>query len=114
MKNVAYAGGSMHLYAQRTHWGAIEIRMVCALLPHKKPAAAKPIEFADVEEGDYVEPALVLAHDTAQQMIDELWRAGLRPTEGAGSAGQLASTERHLEDMRQIAFLKLGMHSEKK
>jgi hypothetical protein len=41
-------------------------------------------------------------------LIDALWTAGLRPTEGHGSTGQLAATERHLEDMRALAF-KLDM-----
>jgi hypothetical protein len=36
--------------------------------------------------------------------MDELWRVGLRPTEGSGSAGSLAATERHLSDMQRIAF----------
>ena len=37
-------------------------------------------------------------------LIDELWSAGLRPSEGTGSAGSLAATERHLADMRAFAF----------
>jgi hypothetical protein len=36
--------------------------------------------------------------------MDELWRVGLRPTEGTGSAGSLAATERHLKDMQRIAL----------
>lgn len=42
----------------------------------------------------------------AQDLIDQLWQAGLRPTEGSGSAGSLAATERHLEDMRTLVFKK--------
>lgn len=109
MKSLNFASGSMHVYAQRTHWGSVEIRMMCNLVPGNKPAAARQVEFVEAAEGEYIEPALVLGHDTAQMLIDELWRAGLRPTEGAGSAGQLASTERHLSDMRTIAFHKLGI-----
>lgn len=40
--------------------------------------------------------------------MDQLWNCGLRPTEGSGSAGSLAATQRHLEDMRKIAFNTLG------
>jgi hypothetical protein len=36
--------------------------------------------------------------------MDELWHAGIRPTEGAGSAGAMAATQRHLEDMRTLVF----------
>jgi hypothetical protein len=40
----------------------------------------------------------------AQTLMDDLWQAGLRPSEGSGSAGSLAATERHLADMQKIAF----------
>lgn len=40
----------------------------------------------------------------AQELMDQLWTAGLRPSEGKGSAGSLAATERHLEDMRALVF----------
>jgi hypothetical protein len=41
-----------------------------------------------------------------------LWNCGLRPTEGSGSAGSLAATQRHLDDMRTVAFHKLGIKGE--
>lgn len=40
----------------------------------------------------------------AQELMDSLWQCGLRPSEGSGSTGALAATERHLADLRQIAF----------
>jgi hypothetical protein len=49
-------------------------------------------------------PAMSLKPSDAQVFMDELWRCGIRPTEGAGSAGQMAATERHLEDMRKLVF----------
>lgn len=64
---------------------------------------AAPIEFREVAAGEIVQPAVTLNVDQAQQLMDELWRCGLRPTEGAGSAGALAATERHLQDMQGIA-----------
>lgn len=42
--------------------------------------------------------------DEAQQLMDLLYEAGIRPTTAAGSAGQLAATQAHLEDMRQLVF----------
>jgi hypothetical protein len=56
-----------------------------------------------------IEPMLQLENDVAQQLMDELWLCGLRPTEGSGSAGSLAATERHLADMRSIVAKKLGV-----
>lgn len=58
-------------------------------------------------QGQYAPPTLQLPQRTAQQLIDELWFCGLRPTEGSGSAGSLAATERHLSDMRAMAFASL-------
>jgi hypothetical protein len=49
-------------------------------------------------------PFLELRAEAAQQLMDELWRAGLRPAGGEGSAGQLGATERHLADMRALVF----------
>ena len=57
---------------------------------------------ADIMPPD--EPVVVLEQDQAQALMDDLWNCGLRPTEGKGSAGALAATEKHLEDMRKIAF----------
>ncbi len=56
------------------------------------------------EVGTHTPPFLRLNEDAAQQLIDELWRVGFRPKEGTGSAGSLAATERHLEDMRALVF----------
>jgi hypothetical protein len=73
-------------------------------------AVAKDILFTVVEPGMYVEPSLKIDNDCAQGLIDELWRCGFRPTEGTGSAGSLAATERHLKDMQKIAFNSLKIN----
>jgi hypothetical protein len=58
-----------------------------------------------IEPGDAgpVDPFLELNTDDATALMDELWRAGVRPSEH-GSPGQLKATERHLEDMRRLVF----------
>jgi hypothetical protein len=53
-------------------------------------------------------PWVTLDRDSAQRLMDELWSVGLRPSEGTGSAGALAATERHLQDMRTIALQTLA------
>ncbi len=74
-------------------------------------SVAKPIEFMTVEEGElFGEPLMRLKMDQAQQLMDELWRAGLRPTEGTGSAGAMAATERHLKDMQTIVMHSLKIN----
>jgi len=49
-------------------------------------------------------PTFVLDKAAAQLLMDDLWNCGLRPSEGSGSAGALAATQRHLEDMRRLVF----------
>lgn len=54
-------------------------------------------------ENDYGPgPTVQLEKHAAQKLMDDLWDCGLRPSEGSGSAGQLAAVERHLEDMRKL------------
>ena len=64
----------------------------------------KPVIFEKHNKAMRVEPFLSLNLTEAQKLIDELWSCGLRPSEGTGSAGSLAATENHLQDMKKIAF----------
>lgn len=50
-------------------------------------------------------PFLSLEEDDAQGLFMEMWRAGFRP----GNDGDETATKYHLEDMRKIAFNKLGI-----
>ena len=74
----------------------------------------KPIIMEKIEQGEFVgESSINLKNDQAQGLMDELWRCGLRPSEGTGSAGSLAATERHLKDMQKIAMGLLQEHGVK-
>ena len=70
---------------------------------------AKPLEMAESNPAVITEPFARLEVQAAQKLMDELWQCGLRPSEGTGSAGSLAATEKHLVDMQKIAFKKLGI-----
>ena len=73
--------------------------------PDGRRDVAQPLTMKTMEEGESItDPTLSLNMDEAQLLIDELWRCGLRPSEGTGSAGSLAATERHLKDMQTIAM----------
>ena len=50
------------------------------------------------------DPTFRLSYQEAQVLMDDLWASGLRPTEGNGSAGALAATNNHLQDMRRLVF----------
>lgn len=58
----------------------------------------------DEEAATWRPPVMTLATESAQTLMDDLWRCGLRPSEGAGSAGALSATQKHLDDMRKIAL----------
>jgi hypothetical protein len=71
------------------------------------PCYAEPVIFREIPPEELPtrrEPTFSLTPEAAQSLMDELWRCGLRPTEGSGSAGSLAATERHLADMRALVF----------
>lgn len=74
-------------------------------------ATAKPLEFVAHEPGTVatVGPAIEFREGEAQALIDALWSAGLRPTQGKQSEGVTAAQDRHLQDMRAIAFAKLNV-----
>lgn len=75
-------------------------------------AVAQPVTV--VERRDHssrIEPAICLNDTAAQMLMDQLWNCGIRPSEGSGSAGALAATQKHLEDMRQIAFNMLDINA---
>lgn len=56
--------------------------------------------------------ALRLTEDDAQQIMNELWRVGIRPRGGEGSVAQVDALQRHLADMRKIALSRLGLDDE--
>lgn len=73
--------------------------------PDKK-TRVKEIVLEKVDQAMALMPdsSFELELDQAQTLMDDLWHAGLRPTEGAGSAGAMRAVERHLEDMRTLVF----------
>jgi len=63
------------------------------------------------EEGTMIRPTASISMAAAQTLMDDLWNVGIRPTEGTGSAGSLRATEKHLQDMRRIAFNRLKIQA---
>lgn len=65
-----------HLEWKEAEWGSVQIN--------------QPSGFA------------ILPYELAQQMMDALWDAGVRPAAAMGSLGQLGATEKHLDDLRKM------------
>ena len=86
-------------------WGGVQF-LICETRNGRVSAVAKNVELHTIDEGADVasEPTFMLSNESTQILMDELWRCGFRPSDGTGSAGQLAATEKHLEDMRRLVF----------
>lgn len=67
------------------------------------------ITLKEIKRGQVIRPTFSMNMNDAQALMDDLWSAGIRPTEGSGSAGSLRATEKHLSDMRMIVGKKLGV-----
>lgn len=59
---------------------------------------------ATVEPGScpHIDPAFSLQVREAQSLMDELWVAGFRSTEGTGSAGALKQAEDHIKSLKSV------------
>ena len=61
-------------------------------------------EWGEIEPGMAYGPSLSLEVEEAQQLMDQLYACGIRPSKERGSAGQLDAVKYHLEDMRKLVF----------
>lgn len=92
----------IEIRAHKAAWSdAIELLVVDKALNHL--AFGHPITFSKVEQPNTaIQPTVAIDGQAAQRLMDELWNCGLRPSEGSGSAGQLAAVQGHLQDMRAL------------
>ena len=72
---------------------------------------AEPMTFKTLSKEEELMPVeipatMVVSPEDAKQLMDELWRIGVRPSDGTGSVGQLGAVKDHLEDMRALVFRK--------
>lgn len=96
--------GNMRITADRHPWSMfIELR---AGVQNEQGgfSVAKPSVMEPLAEGQIADPFMRLTPADAQQLLDELWRCGIRPSQEQGSTGQSAAMQKHLDDMRTIAF----------
>lgn len=99
--------GGKRLWAERREWSN-NVDFVLFERIGNSVSYSTQILMKTSEEGEdwavKIDPPLSLRNDEVQELMDNLWRIGFRPSEGTGSAGALAATQKHLEDMRKIAF----------
>ena len=97
----------LQIRAQRNHgWGTVDVAVFTEQWINGHSTGRdlmRPGVLEPYVQGDKFEPTFRLQDGEAQQFMDELWSQGVRPSNGAGSTGQLAATEKHLEDMRSMS-----------
>ena len=91
--------------AQNAPWNdAIELLVMHRDATGAKTWYASDMTFSMLEQGVRAKATISLPRTAAQELMDNLWSCGLRPSEGTGSAGSLAAVERHLKDMQRLVF----------
>ena len=99
----------LRVTAQRTAETALISFWLVERRPHDAVRSiATQLVMTDLEEsggeGVYHPPLFGLTPERAQLLMDDLWAAGIRPSQEEGAAGALAAKDEHLQDMRVIAF----------
>jgi len=57
---------------------------------------------SDDELRQPIKPIMILSEESAQILMDDLWRAGLRPTVGTSPSGQINALENHVDSLQSI------------
>jgi hypothetical protein len=58
--------------------------------------------FAPLPRGHFAPESFSLDDQGAQEIMNELWRLGVRPTDATGSTGHLRAVENHNKDLKEI------------
>ncbi|MCK9571505.1 hypothetical protein M0R72_21325 [Candidatus Pacearchaeota archaeon] len=74
-----------------------------------KVLVASKIDFLEANFYEFMSPVAMLTAQECVDLMDSLWKSGIRPSDGEGSVGQIGAVTRHLEDMRQIVSSKLNI-----
>ncbi len=65
--------------------------------------ASPPVIDRQIQEGELIgDPTIRLNDNEAQMLMNELWKAGVRPQNGEGNPGHLGAVGDHLQDMRKL------------
>jgi hypothetical protein len=97
--------GNIRILAERPFYGRQVRLLFIAENERGETYRVMPLVWQKMEDND---PLLDAGNDTAclrwkeaQQLMDELWRCGVRPSSGEGNTGELQATQKHLDDMRK-------------
>ena len=66
--------------------------------------APEPIKLRPKLQHEITSPMMTLSPEVAQNLMNELWLAGVRPADAKEQDGELEATKMHLADMRRLVF----------
>lgn len=91
-------------FLQSANYGqGVDIRICHVNHDNDIVGEAQPLTFDKFEDGDtWRAPVTTMDKHAAQNLLDELWQLGFRPERGNITTGQIAATEKHLNDMRAM------------
>lgn len=83
--------------------------------PEGKLEILQGVLFTRIDQGEeFPSDGLLMSREVCQSLMDELWRVGIRPADGTGSAGAMLATENHIKDLREISGRLLSLLEERK
>lgn len=85
------------------------IQVISILEGTAKRSVATNLQMRDLAECEDAAPSLSIREEEAQFLIDELYRAGFRPSDQPNTASALTATNHHLRDMRAIVAKTTGV-----
>ena len=92
----------------RIEWRGLSLTL-CKDTPDGRLSALVDMTFRDdFIEGDFIDPVRIEDPSLIQAIVDAAWSIGIKPQGFSGDGSELKATHRHLEDMRSIAFHKVG------
>jgi len=105
---MTYLNYDDHIRAQASPWGGgVEIGAWRRITGG--PVEVATLQWEAIADNAERRSLLTMRMQQAQVLMDDLWNAGIRPTEGAGSAGAMRAAENHIADLRRVAFKALGI-----
>ena len=97
---------NMQFWVNRAwEWGQYNIWMKDT--SGRRVAYAQPITMyvpPPEEEGITKSPFMVLDSDAAQNLLDQLYEAGVRPSHGVDKGDVILAKDEHIKDLRTLVF----------
>ena len=100
----------VHAWRDHQHFG--HKTLVLAFFSHGGPGEKSyegRLEFEERHHGDRLTDCVLIDDSAGQALMDQLWECGLRPSEGAGSAGAMLACQAHLANLQAINGQLLGL-----